>query len=223
MNIKIFTDEFTKKVMDTLDAECPKGTGKRITRAGLVEKLGLDKGYEPMIGIMIKDQDTFEDWGNFKGVGGGIGRLGETPPKKSATTSGPTVSDEFAAELKAVLERLCTKDANPVPRRVIAEELGEPGSHTEALISAALKLDEFKETYESVRGKTGGVRLVSAPTEEAEEGSETDTQNETDTEADTVPGILTSETFNDSEDEVAAGLADLMSDEDEAEDYSAAI
>lgn len=210
MNIEIFTNEFTQKVMDTLNTECPKGTGQRITRADLVEKLGLDKAYEPMIGVMIKDQDAFDDWGNFKGVGGGIGRLGETPPKKSSNNSGPTVSDEFAAELKTVLQRVCTEDGNPVPRRVIAEELGEPGSHTEALISAALKLDDFKDVYETVRGKAGGIRLIEANTEPESSNEDNDAQENTS--EDTVPGILTSQ---DVEDDVTAGLTDYMSDDED--------
>ena len=65
--------------------------------------------------------------------------------------------------LRETLDSLCSISIKPVPRWMAAEKMGLPGSATENMISAALKLDEFKARYGIRNGRYGGVILLDVP------------------------------------------------------------
>jgi len=159
MNTDIFSQTFVNRVIDTLKEECPEGAGKRITRTSLASKLGLQKEFESTLGAMIK-YNMLEGWSSFKGVNGGIGRVGEKPTSKSSSSSTLSVPQEFIDRVGEVLSHLVVSGGKPVPCREIAKALGEPGSKTERLVSAALKTEALSELYTSKRGKGGGIFLA---------------------------------------------------------------
>ena len=227
MNTDIFSQTFVTRVLDTLNEECPEGTGQRITRADLAAKLGLEKEFESMLGAMVK-HDMLENWSSYKGVNGGIGRVGEKPATKSGGSS-LIVDQEFVDRVGQVLSNLVTAGGSPVPRREIAAALGEPGSKTEAMISAALKDEALSEIYGTKRGKGGGVILAkdvvvkSAPAPApAPAPTPAPTQDEDETEE-----FEASDDQNDDqddlEDEIARALEDELTDSMTGDDVSAAV
>lgn len=158
MNTDIFNPTFVTRVINALNEECPKDSGKRITRTDLASKLGLQKEFESTLGAMIK-YNMIDGWSTFKGVNGGIGRVGEKPAKKH-NSSTMNVTEEFIDRVNQTLSKLVVSGGSPVSRRDIAQALGEPGNKTEALISAALKTEPLNQVYTTKRGKGGGVILI---------------------------------------------------------------
>jgi DNA-binding IscR family transcriptional regulator len=228
-NSEIFSTAFVTRVTETLNSNCPEGTGQRITRTSLATVLQLPKEYEATLGAMVK-HNVLPGWESFKGVNGGIGRSGEKPAKKASTNSGPNASDEFVAQVTPILERLCIEGASPVPRKDIAMELGDPGSKTEALISAALKRDELSGIYEAVRGKKGGIRLiVEADESTADESTdivEDNASSDADYSTDTVAAAEASDYDAIAaavEAELGEELTDSMEEADQVDDSAAAM
>ena len=231
-NSEIFSTAFVTRVTETLNSNCPEGTGQRITRTALAAVLQLPKEYEATLGAMVK-HNALPGWESYKGVNGGIGRSGEKPAKKASTNSGPNANDEFVAQVTPILERLCIEGAAPVPRKVIAMELGDPGSKTEALISAALKRDELSGTYEAVRGKKGGIRLiVEADESTADESTDVveDNADNTSPDADYSTDTVADAEASDYEAiaaaveaELGGDLTDSMEEADQADDSAAAV
>lgn len=233
MNTDIFSQTFVTRVLDTLNEECPEGTGQRITRSDLASKLGLQKEFEPTLGAMVK-HDMLEGWGSFKGVNGGIGRVGEKPATKSGSST-LAVTQEFVDRVGQVLSNLVVSGGSPVPRREIAQALGEPGSKTEALISAALKTEDLNELYATKRGKGGGVILAadkvekpapaptapSSDTSDAEDTEEVVAEDEQD--ASEAEEVASDENEDDLEGEIARALEDELADSMTGDDISEAV
>lgn len=231
MNTDIFSQTFVTRVLDTLNEECPEGTGQRITRSDLASKLGLQKEFEPTLGAMVK-HDMLEGWFSFKGVNGGIGRVGEKPATKSGSST-LAVTQEFVDRVGQVLSNLVVSGGSPVPRREIAQALGEPGSKTEALISAALKTETLSEVYATKRGKGGGVILAADKVEKpAPTTSNSDASNSEDTEevvaedeqdAPEAEETTSDESEGDLESEIARALEDELADSMTGDDISEAV
>lgn len=213
MNTDIFNPTFVTRVLDTLNEECPEGTGKRITRSDLASKLGLQKEFESTLGAMVK-YDMLEGWSSFKGVNGGIGRVGEKPATKSGSST-LAVTQEFVDRVGQVLSNLVVSGGSPVPRREIARALGEPGSKTEALISAALKTEALSEVYATKRGKGGGVILAPAPTASDSDESDAEVTEEVTEETEQEAPEASDESQDDLEDEIARALEGELTDSDD--------
>jgi len=217
MNTDIFNPTFVTRVLDTLNEECPEGTGKRITRSDLASKLGLQKEFEGTLGAMVK-YDMLEGWSSFKGVNGGIGRVGEKPATKSGSST-LTVTQEFVDRVSQVLSSLVVAGGSPVPRREVAKALGEPGSKTEALISAALKTEALSVTYTTKRGKSGGVILatdkVEKPAPAAPVASDSDASDTEESEQET--SEASDENQDELEDDITRALESELSDSDVSE------
>lgn len=213
MNTDIFNPTFVTRVLDTLNEECPEGTGKRITRSDLASKLGLQKEFESTLGAMVK-YDMLEGWSSFKGVNGGIGRVGEKPATKSGSST-LAVTQEFVDRVGQVLSNLVVSGGSPVPRREIARALGEPGSKTEALISAALKTEALSEVYDTKRGKGGGVILAPAPTASDSDESDAEVTEEVTEETEQEAPEASDESQDDLEDEIARALEGELTDSDD--------
>lgn len=231
MNTDIFNPTFVTRVLDTLNEECPEGTGKRITRTALASKLGLQKEFEPTLGAMVK-YDMLEGWSSFKGVNGGIGRVGEKPATKSGSST-LTVTQEFVDRVGQVLSNLVVSGGSPVPRREIARALGEPGSKTEALISAALKTEALSEIYATKRGKGGGVILAAdkvkkaapapAPTASDSDESDAEVTEEVTEETEQEAPEASDDSQDDLEDEIARALEGELADSMSGDDISEAV
>jgi hypothetical protein len=223
MNTDIFNPTFVTRVLDTLNEECPEGTGKRITRSDLASKLGLQKEFEPTLGAMVK-HDMLEGWSSFKGVNGGIGRVGERPTTKSGSST-LAVTQEFVGRVGQVLSNLVVAGGSPVPRRDIAQALGEPGSKTEALISAAIKTETLSETYATKVGKGGGVILAADKVEKAAQAPAPTASDSDESDAEDTEEVIeetkqeapkaSDESQDDLEDEIARALEDELADSDD--------
>lgn len=153
MENSVFSDSFVNSVTAALNEGCPEGSGTCMTRTVLAEKIGLDKKLECVLGPLVS-LGHVEGYEVRKGPRGGIGRAGERPPKIKSTPSAPKLGQGFIDNLKTALVICCDDNGTPVPRPVIAKEMGIEGQ--EQLISAALKLDEFSN-YSSKVGKGGGI------------------------------------------------------------------
>ncbi len=158
MSDSVFTTSFLDRVKETLDENCPEGTGECVTRTKLAELLDLDPKLrlESALGALVTSGKV-PGYEVRKGPAGGIGRVGERRERKPSTPSVPELTDEFKGQLMAALETLCDSNGTPVARKLIAAHMGLPKSPP--MISAALQLDEFSG-FETKIGKGGGVRRV---------------------------------------------------------------
>lgn len=145
-------------IKTTLDTSCPSGSGECITRTKLARALNLDRKLrlEGALGALVASGNV-PGYELRKGPAGGIGRVGEKRDRKPASASILEITDDFKYNLMIALNELCDKHGSTVSRKVIAEYLQLPKS--QPLISAALRLDEFKE-FKTKIGKGGGVMRI---------------------------------------------------------------
>lgn len=175
MNInQIFAPSFITIVQDLLDQKCVSGAA--VTRSDLCRYLDLsvpDSGdpkknehlalvLDGVVGSLIT-LDVIPGFESRKGPGGGIGRVGEkrapvAKEKEVSTVKEATYPEGFLSRLESTLNTMCV-DAKCFRRKDIAQQMGMPGSDTEALISSAIKdLSGLGARFESQRGIGGGVR-----------------------------------------------------------------
>ena len=133
--------------------------GKCIKAEDVCKELEIDvKEFRGLISAIIR-LDMIPEYKNYLGPGRGIGRK-DSPPQKAVRSSEPRVveiPDYFLEELKEVLEELV--QPGPVTRDAILAEMETTAKNAKSLISAAIKLPEFKDKYGMRVGKGGGVIL----------------------------------------------------------------
>lgn len=167
--MKVFDDNFTSEIKKVLDQHCIEG--KCIKASDVCQILNLDeKEYRPLISAMIRI-GSLPEYRSYKGVGRGIGRVDIPPPKTSRKNYNPKpmfIPDHFLDELEEVLERLC-EDGSSVTRKEIVEEMETAvDKNSEAMISAAIKLERFAD-YGIKKGPKGGVYLKSSNNDKEED------------------------------------------------------
>ena len=157
MSQPIFSDAFLA-LMDAYLKDKTK-EGHCVTRKMVCKGLDIDSAYEGAIGAIIRF-GVIPGYQIHMGPAGGIGLEGVKPPKRSKVVAASSFPEGFLKELRATLDSMCSVSVKPVPRRAVAEKMGMPGSATENMISAALKLDEFKYQFDIKNGRYGGVILL---------------------------------------------------------------
>lgn len=157
MSPSIFSDKFLAQLTMCL-AERTK-EGYCVTRKVVCEDLDIDSAYEGAIGAIIRFK-IISGYQIHMGPTGGIGLEGVKPPKRSKVAVASSFPTGFLNGLRNTLDTLCKLSIKPVPRRVVAEKMGMPGSATENMISAALKLKDFNRRYGVKNGRYGGVILL---------------------------------------------------------------
>lgn len=126
-NNDIFNPNFLDVVRTTLDKYCTNG--KRLTRAELCKKLGLGDEMDQMMSILV-NQKFLPGYSISKNSG--IGK------ESDSKESGPVLEADFLTALNQALVKLIP-GGGAVKRSELAQEMGMPGSDTEAKISAAFK------------------------------------------------------------------------------------
>jgi len=159
MSTSVFTESFLEQVKDVLENKCQDGAA--ITRNKLCQELGLEPAFEGAVGTVVT-MGLIPGYDMRKGRG--IGLKGAKSNKRVAE---PELTEEFLGLLKATLEDTCPEDGKCVPRKSIADAMGETGLKVENMISAALKRDDFSD-FEARPGRFGGVRRVSVAEEETD-------------------------------------------------------
>jgi hypothetical protein len=174
--IKLFDDSGLVELKKILDENCVDG--KCLKATDVCELAGLDsKKYREIISFIVK-MDMVPEYRNYLGPGKGIGRK-DTPPVKTtgAKTSQVDLSEDFLEELRDVLPRLCANGLTVSRKKIVEQMKNVPEKNPEALVSAALKLDEF-ENYSIKTGKNGGVFLKQPSIVESKLESELDSSLE---------------------------------------------
>lgn len=174
MSAEMFSKEFLNRMSEFLEENVGtktmvdgKAYGNCVTRKEVCEALDIDPDFDGTVGAIVK-KGVIPGYKIHLGPTGGIGRDDIKPARRSKSASKSTFPEGFLAELRETLDNLCFNSDRPVPRRVVAEEMGQPGSATENLISAALKLDEFQDRYGVRNGRYGGI-VLEADLEEDED------------------------------------------------------
>jgi len=159
MSKSIFSNEFIERLTEFLDESCADGTC--VNRKNLCSALNIDPVFDSTMGAMIK-LGIIPGYRIWMGPTGGIGKVGVQPPKRARVGASSAFPEGFLDNLRGYLDRLCEASDMPVPRRVVAEKMGMPGSATENMISAALKMDQFKNDFLVKNGRYGGIELKNA-------------------------------------------------------------
>ena len=167
----LFSDTFVTQLTTVLNDKCKDG--KAISSAALCAELGLDPAFRNTLSIAINSGLV----PNYKiNKGKGVYLEGSVVPKKVKKASAPTVktssnpfavtttgaarpsnlTDEFVDQLVETLNKLCAVSDRPVPRKQVAEEMGMPGTKTELMVSAAMKLEKLSN-FAIRAGRSGGI------------------------------------------------------------------
>lgn len=176
----MFDSNFVARVHSVLVERCVDGIA--VPREQICEAVGLPASAAPVISMMLKD-GLLPGFEGRVGPRGGVGKIGELPPKKPKVKSERksfTFPEGFLEKLSEVVKTLCEEagvdeEGNPrcVTRDQIAKALGEPGSRTEMLVSNALKAGHLRG-FDSRPGPKGGIHLV---TSVVSEGAADDSQS----------------------------------------------
>lgn len=186
-----FKSEVVEQVRETLKAHTQGGA--RITKPNLVRELGLvaagqeeNKDAEQAITLMLRS-GLLPGFATSPGITGGIHLEGmDAPPReKGLNTNG--LDSAFVEKLNECLRTLCVPKApRGVSRDSVAKAMGDPGSKTEAKISAAMKANLCPGFY-SARGPFGGIFAGVKPVKDAPAATTTETPAATTTTTEVAP------------------------------------
>lgn len=162
MNTNAFSESFCASVTSALEKLAP--LGKAASAQDVCDYLGLEKEYKALVGMAVC-KGGCPGYTIAKGRGifrednpeGKLTRAGtatkEATPKEAKEAKG--IDEAFVASLAHVLGNMAT-GSSAVSRRLVAHNMGRPGSDTELLISAALKAGALPG-WASKPGRGGGI------------------------------------------------------------------